>query len=401
MKMRTLDIVNASLSFAQNIRQYLIENQDTADAAGTYHPHLHYLFEQHDLYRLLTPRTYRGHEVSLADYYRIMIDIARGHPAIGWNLTLGASHSLIVGSHWPERAQNELMGSGIDFIAAHKAFPAGVCKKVAGGFVVTGIFKYCTGITYATHAILNTISHESGLTSSSINVIIPRDNYSILPDWGGSQTLGMRASGSNSIEVKEIFVPDYMAVPFKNFFADQDITNGTPGTRLHGNPMYLGYMMVPYHANLLAPIIGAAKASLDVFMDFIQASTRPASTIDTYHRAYGRATILTDVAESILFKVCVDHDDQSFRWQSTGKAVSISENIRGWACLQQAGLQACEAIELLFRISGSSAAHEKSKLARYFCDAQMYRSHAGSQWENFAPYVARAQLGLPLDFMDL
>ena len=37
--------------------------------------------------------------------------------------------------------------------------------------------------------------------------IVPRKAITILPDWGGDATLGMRASGSNSVAIKETFVP--------------------------------------------------------------------------------------------------------------------------------------------------------------------------------------------------
>lgn len=34
-----------------------------------------------------------------------------------------------------------------------------------------------------------------------INVVIPKSKASVLPDWGGDKTLGMRASRSNSVKV--------------------------------------------------------------------------------------------------------------------------------------------------------------------------------------------------------
>jgi len=396
------------INLAERLQEDLRTSQREHDDLGTYSPSLHQQFHEHGFYRLLLPRRYGGFEVSLKDYYRVMIAIARGHPAIGWNLTLGAAHGLLVASHWPEAVQDELFDKQNYFVAPHRAFPDGRCHRVNNGFMVEGVFRYCTGITYSTHLIVNTLYSESdGAPAKSINCIIPRKNYEILDDWGGDRTLGMRASGSNSARVAATFIPERMTVPFSGFYANQDVSQGSIGTQLHKNPLYLGYLMVPYHANLVAPVIGAAKAALDEYQTILQ--TRPTTLCSSlrreddnfYQQLFGQALVLTEAAEAILLQVCDQQRELGERWQRTAKPISISENVKGWGALQQAGRLACDAIELLFHTAGSSETRKDARLLRYFTDAQMYRSHTGSQWESFSAYVGRAQLGKPLDFLNL
>ncbi|MFJ4143613.1 acyl-CoA dehydrogenase family protein [Pseudomonas sp. NPDC089734] len=395
------------LEIAEGLKDSLRKDQDISDAQGTYSPTLHDFFKEHGFYKLLLPKKYGGLQLDLADYYRIMIAISRGHPSIGWNLTLGAAHSLIVASHWPKEVQDEVFGNDSHFIAPHRAFPGGTSRRVKGGFIVDGVFNYCTGITYSTHAIVNTLIHEEGAPPLSLNCIVPRRDYTILDDWGNDKTLGMRASGSNSIRLDSVFVPERMATPFHGFFANQDVTQGTHGTRLHQSPLYLGYLMLPYHANLLAPIIGAAQAALDEYKELLLTRSLPFDPAlkrfqDTnYQRAYGQARTLTEAAQATLLHMCEQHKKLGERWQATTQPITIEENIVAWGVLQQAGRQACEAVELLFRTAGSTEARSHSRLLRYFSDVQMYRGHVGSQWETFAPYVARAELGLPLAFLGL
>ncbi|MDE9500295.1 hypothetical protein KKJ22_21425, partial [Xenorhabdus bovienii] len=69
--------------------------------------------------------------------------------------------------------------------------------------------------------------------------------------------------------------------------------------------------------------------------------------------------------------------------------------------LQQAGRLASESIETLFRSAGSSAALKGSHLLQYFNDAQMYRGHVGSQWEQLSLYVGRSVLNRKISFLDL
>ena len=57
----------------------------------------------------------------------------------------------------------------------------------------------------------------------------------------------MRGSGSQTVKVTDQFVPDHHIVDgvLLSLPAGQD---GTHGTRLHGNPMYLGIVGGAYHA---------------------------------------------------------------------------------------------------------------------------------------------------------
>ena len=104
--------------------------------------------------------------------------------------------------------------------------------------------------------------------------IIPRSSYTILDDWGGDQTIGMRASSSNSITAEDVLVPDHLSVVYD--FRDHVLgTEGTPGYRLHKNPMYLGRTLTYFNAELVATQVGAAWAAIDQFEELMEA--RPAS----------------------------------------------------------------------------------------------------------------------------
>jgi 3-hydroxy-9,10-secoandrosta-1,3,5(10)-triene-9,17-dione monooxygenase len=69
--------------------------------------------------------------------------------------------------------------------------------------------------------------------------------------------------------------------------------------------------------------------------------------------------------------------------------------------IQQGGRLACEAVELLFHTSGSTATRKGSRMQRYFNDVQMYRSHISSQFSVFAGIIARAHLGKPTGWRGL
>ena len=46
---------------------------------------------------------------------------------------------------------------------------------------------------------------------------------------------------------------------------DVDVSGGTPGSRLHGNPMYAGRCVSIFQLELTALMVGAARGALDEY----------------------------------------------------------------------------------------------------------------------------------------
>ncbi len=387
------------------LRGLLRDQQEQADERGTYSAEVHAVFVKAGFYRVTQPRLFGGYAFDLGTNYRLIVEIARGHPSAGWCLSLGGSHAYVVGSHWSERAQRELFGRDGHFIAPHRPATMGTLKPVDGGYRLNGQWNYCSGIPYATHLLCG--ATIEGTTTAS-QVVIPRSAFEVLDDWGGDRTLGMRASGSNSARVTDAFVPEHMAVQLDWLGAKPDgMEDGTPGTRLHGNPMYLGRMMGPYHCSLVAVVVGTARAALDEF-EMLMLKNRSLADPSLlwvehpdYLRPFGLALSMTDAAETILHGVADRYMDYCRRWQRDRTPISIEDNLRLWALAQQAGGLARQAVEMLFQNSLSAPTRKGSRLERYFRDVAMYNSHVSALQNNQATYVARAHFGRPTGFRGL
>ncbi len=232
--------------------------------------------------------------------------------------------------------------------------------------------------------------------------VIPRAQLTVLPDWGGDATLGMRASGSNSVKIDKVFVPEHLVIPAKPaLWSNEPMDEGTHGTRLHRNPMYLGRFIGPYHMSLVMPVLGAARAALDEFEDNVV--TRP-----TYHppimprrehidtqRPFGYALMLTDSAEALLMTAAETYMQYCRRWADTGQPISLEDNVRLYGMVLTAGRLASEAVEHLFHNASSAASKRGQRLERYFRDVAMYRQHMSAQYLNIASGIGRVHLGLP------
>ena len=388
---------------ARALREALRAQQDESDARGCYSPQMHETFLTAGFYRITQPRLFGGYEFDLATYYRVMLEIARGHPGVGWCLALASSHAFEVASHWSEEAQCELFGSVGHFIAPHRAPPMGTLTPIDGGYIVDGTWDYCSGIPYATHCIVGALIKRDGSPPEIGHAVVPRAACTVLDDWGGDKVLGMRASGSNSVRIANAYVPTHHVGTLAPGLAStpESMADGTPGTRLHGNPMYLGRLAGPFHATLVLPIVGAARAALDEYETVITTRTTqsmpqmPRFKHFDFQRPFGHALTLTDAAEALMLKGCEMYADYCARWAAGGTPITTEENMRLWGMIQHAGSMACEAVELLFHSAGSAPARKGHRLQRYFNDVAMYRGHSSAQQLNFASGLARLHFGLP------
>jgi 3-hydroxy-9,10-secoandrosta-1,3,5(10)-triene-9,17-dione monooxygenase len=365
----------------------LREQADDAERRGHYGPGVHEEFLRAGFYRMVQPRRFGGLEMDMTTFLRTMTAIASGDPGTGWCLTLGSSHAWVVASHLGEQAQAELFGDDGDFRAPHPAAPTGNAVPVEGGYRVTGRWPYASGSPYSTHALLGArVPAPNGGQPALIVVVLPRRDYEVLDDWGGGRMMGLNSSGSNTIVATDVFVPQRFAITYNIF----DAPMPTPGLRLHGNPMYLGRTPAPYHASLVLPVIGAARAALDAFAAFAKVKpTNFAPFVPRYQfhedqRVYGHATAMTDAAETILYGFGDAYTATLTRAVQTGVPVDPGQDPRWWAMLQQAGGLAASAVEMLTHRATSSTTQRGTPLARYFHDVTMYRQHISSQQQDFA-----------------
>ena len=381
----------------------LREQQEESEERGHYSSEIHNAIQKAGLYRILQPRLFGGYEFDFVTFVKVIIEISRGHPSSGWCYTLASSHSMLVASHWSEEAQREIFGRNGDFRSPHRAPPAGTFTRVDGGYIVNGTWTYASGAPVATHFIGGGMVPGPDGRPKLVNFIVPREKFTILNDWGGGAALGMEGSGSNSVKIADVFVPDRHIVTWNTILTLDDWSDGTPGTRLHGNPMYLGVVGGAYHTTFGAIYVGAARAALEEYEQVLRtrkviANPNLLRMMDPEsQRAFGNAQSLTDAAESVTLSAAQLFIDQCDRWARHGTPISTADTLRIWGMARQATLMACEAIEQLFHSAGATASNRGQRLQRYFRDAQMYRVHPSAQ-PIISTLRGTASLGLPVYF---
>ncbi|MBM4791284.1 acyl-CoA dehydrogenase family protein [Streptomyces sioyaensis] len=376
------------------LRETIREQADEAEALGHYTPAVHEAFRQAGFYDLLTPRTYGGLEVDLRTFAKVMIEVACADPGTAWCLCLGQGHALSTATHWPQRAQDEVFANDAGYFRASHSFnPSGTAKRVDGGWLVNATSPYQSGVPYATHATVSVevVDDTTGAPDATttdrrvLQVLIPRDQFTVLDNWGGDKVLGMRASGSNTIVVDNQVVPEDYAVDM----ALGPVSGAAaPGLRIHGNPIYSGAASLSFFLlELVVTVVGAARGALDEYehLTLTKSAMPPAGTgprfkYPTFQQDFGIAQMKADGAEAIVLHVA----DTITRWSHDAvsgiREFTPQMDNRLVGMLLEAGELAGDAVDILFRSAGTSAALRGQRMQRYLRDVLMYRTHRATQY---------------------
>ncbi len=381
---------------ADALRPLLLSEQAETEERGYYSQEIHEEMRRAGLYRLLQPRRFGGYEFDLTTFARVVLAISRGCPSSGWCFCLATAHAMQIASLFSEQAQADVFGPDGDFRAPSRGTPMGTAVPVEGGWLVNGTWDYCSGAPYATHFVPVAFEDPADPTSLVL-AVVPRSQWTMLDDWG--DVLGLRGSGSHSITVKDAVVPEHFVV--RENLLDVDVSGGTVGYRLHGNPMYAGRTLGFFYVEIVSIVVGAARAALDEFEEIMRARTTyippivPRYQHHEFQRPFGLALGMVDAAEMTVLKATDLYLDYCRRGVEGGEPFTVEEDTRLYTSLQHAARFAWEATELLFRNAGTSAARNGQRMQRYYRDISMSRTQFAANFERAAEWLARTHFGEP------
>jgi 3-hydroxy-9,10-secoandrosta-1,3,5(10)-triene-9,17-dione monooxygenase len=386
-----------AIAKARAMASALVDRQAETEKRTYYADDTHAEFAANGFYRLLVPRRYGGYEFGIDTFLRVAMALARGCPSTGWMYCLGATHALAAATLFGERAQAELFSGG-DFICPATIVPAGTAARTGDGhWLISGTWSYCSGAPYATHFMGHAlISGEA--PPAPLLFIAPRALWQRLDDWGCQ--LGLRGSGSHSITISAARIPDHLALPGVHI-SEIDVSAGTPGRVLHGNPEYGGGPISYMNMEIAALAVGMAQGALDVYEDLLRRRTTLLPPIvgrgenPDYQFWYGDATGMIGTAEAALMNAAQQWRDIC----AMGPAAFTREADLRLAAICRHVIKLCwDAVQgYIFPTAGSSSVRDGERLERVWRDLSMLHSHIGLTV--FLPTIAvrdltRARLGI-------
>ncbi|MET8427622.1 acyl-CoA dehydrogenase family protein [Nocardia sp. NPDC004860] len=383
-----------ALDSAVALRPLLVEQAADTEQRSFHSEELHLQFVESGYYHMLRPKMFGGYEFGVADYMRVIRELARGDMGTAWCLCLASGHNLQFASWWPERAQREVYGDG-HFAAAMTSAPGGTMRRTADGWAIEGAFPYASGGPYSTHFMGHVFARTEGSAEAGplSTFIVPRSEFTIRDDWG--KTLGLRGSGSHTLDVRDVTVPEHFVLYGKEQVS-MNVDEGTPGLELHKNPLYGGRGVGFFGLELATLAVGGVHAALDEYEQILRTKRTPLPPFTLraanlrYQTWYADIVTALDAADATLDRVADLFLEYATRGAEGGRPFSAAEDLALTRLAAQAQNTAWRALELIMRTAGSSAAVQGTRLERIWRDATMVIGHQASIVQDFvgADYAA-------------
>lgn len=385
------------------LRPRLIADQEATERRTFYSQEMHEAFLGAGFYHLYVPRRYGGYEFDVPTYVRVVQEIARGCVSTAWCLGLAMNHALMVGSWWPREAQDEIFAGG-DFRCASVAAPVGKAAPTDDGWEINGQVGFASGSPYSTFYMGQAMLPMDGVPAPGepppqLLFVAPRSEWEMLDDWG--DMLGLKGSGSHSIRFPGSRIPASWG--FEGSMLDVEVGGGTPGSRLHGNPMYSGRAVAVFTISLGAVTVGAAYNMLDEYERLMREKMTPLPPFTPrikdrdYQRWYGRALTHIATAEAALHEVADRHMEACRRNVEDGIDYTFGEDMLLAGIAREAMLMCWRVIDDdLWQTVGANVARDGERTARVFRDMAVAAAHRNLQLRDmFYGDIGRAALGEP------
>src|SRR5215472_11573744 len=174
--------------------------------------------------RILQPKRFGGLQGRFSLFSRIVEELTYGCASSAWVYAVLAEHQWIL-AQYPEQAQVDVWGDDPQAVASSSLAPRAAATPVSGGWRLSGRYSFSSGCDYAQWAILGAFLGAAGDPRSIAYLLAPLAEIEIVDDW---QVLGLAGTGSKSLVLDDVFVPEHRAVMVADLFA------GTPpGALVH------------------------------------------------------------------------------------------------------------------------------------------------------------------------
>ena len=378
---------------ARRIAPVIREHNQEAERERRLSPPVLAALHEAGLLRMCTPRSLGGLEVDPLTRALVIEEISTHDTAAGWTLANPLDWAHLC-SRLPDEGAEEIYARGENIVIAAQFGRPMQAAPVQGGYRITGRSPFVSNCQDATW-IATTAAVMAGDQSrpegepEAVMAYFPRESCEVIDTW---HVMGMRGTGSNDIAVTDVFVPSARSFPMVPEF--------TPGSHYQG-PLYRFPFPGIVASNLPPLVLAVARRAIDEVSALAQGKVPVATSTSLRERASAQAKLAQ--AEAVLRAGRVFlYDTLSDTWQATlaGETFSLTQRADLLLALTHAVNSAVKAVELMYRVAGTSGIYTRNPLERYFRDVQVLRHHAFGAETRYET-VGRVYLGLPSDFPSL
>lgn len=339
------------------------------------------------LFKIMVPRRFGGLETDIRTALEVSRELAKGCGSTAWVTALNNSGSRVLGVG-PAETQNEVWGNSPDATLFGSTSGLATAQKVSGGLIVSGKWTYASGCLHADWGLLSLpLVNESGDVTGRAMGLFPISELVIEDTWFAS---GLKGSGSNTVVLNEVFVPDHRLLSIAAMVGPD-----TP-TPYKEEALYRSSPYPSLSIALLGPLLGMASRALEYVLEkaptkgIALTSYQPQALSTGLQASLGKASILIETAHLHAYRAA-DIVDEAAR---EGRLLSYPERARLRMDASHTAQTASKAVDLLMTAHGSSAFAENNPLQRIWRDIAIASSHAILHPEISAEAYGRSLLGI-------
>ena len=341
-------------------------------------------------FRITQPASAGGYAMRPSVLWAVAREIGRGCGSTAWIISLLGLHPWLVGMFAPQ-AQDEVFADGDAIVPV---LTGGVgrdldVKAVAGGYEISGLWRYASGIDIATWVIAM-VPLPCGRTMEPHLILVPKQMFAI--DHTSWNVLGMRGTGSKDVRLERAFVPAHRTASWV------DAQRGVyPGSTINREPAYRAPLNGLFAMSTAAGVVGVASGAVDHFVESVKARVVVGTgqrQIDdkAAHLEAGQCASQVHMAFALLM-----HDvDEMVDVAARGEAFTLDQRARYRMDAALISRTALAAADRMFNAVGGSLLPSGAPLERCFRDIHAMASHFLLQPEPAAELYGRTLLGLDL-----
>ena len=391
-KMPTASIENDLLEIANDLGPVIKQFTEEEEKNRRLSPTVFNKLREAGFHKLFLPASLGGLEASPVTTARLVEQVAGYNTAAGWSMMV-ANTSAWWCSRFPDKGIEEIYKNGPDTIIAGTVHPPMKATPVNGGYKVNGRNPLASNIHEADWVFVSAfvmdgdnIKMNNGMPEM-IGVCMNAEDCEIVDTW---YTLGMRATDSNDIAAKDVFVPDHLTYPLAPEFQPNSYYKGK---------LYQFAAMGASIASLIVPVaLAVAQNAISELMLIAEKKVPLGSIVSirekgAIQRKLGIAKGLVWSGRAYLHTILIE------KWNKTlaGEKLSIQDKADLLLSSAHTNQSCVQAVDLMYSAAGTTAIYTRSRLEQYFRDAQVIRQHG---FTNESRYETAGQIyfGLQPDF---
>ncbi|NJQ02553.1 hypothetical protein [Streptomyces zingiberis] len=325
--------------------------------------------DEAQLSRVWTESVYGGLEADVRTMSEVAKALSHHCPSTSWVVN-NINGSNLLAAKFPREARDEVFGADPGAKLASVFAATGTAVRTDGGYLLSGTWPYATGILHDDWTIL--VAREvdaDGEPVGGLSLLVPAADLTIEDTW---HTVGMRATGSHSVVLREMFVPAHRVIA-------ADRQRGRENTTDTALPPLLRTAAIAAMGVVCASVVvGVGQAARAFVVDKAPgrgiAPSRYTSQPDSqaFVAALGRTALTIDAAELHVDRAAEVLDEAAR--EATGLTDAELRRIRG--DVGQAVSLTTTALDELMWAHGAAAFAEANPLQQFWRDGNTAARHA-------------------------